>query len=821
MNIQKTNSSSLIRHVLLRTIFMIIALSLCFFIIIFPIAKRQYSKIIVNQADAFASATIQATTDSVYKRDFGYVVEYVMGVLSKSKDNLYVTLTSHEGQIIQISDKKWKHITNNKEKLPNKSIGLHFESVNPFTNYNSIEYIKSFDISGWEWGTITVGLSSSEYNKLANNITNTGLTIYFILIISICVMSYSASRRIKKQVGSLQDITNAFSKGEYDLRAMPGEISEINSLTHSFNSMATSIQEKTNRVSQLAQVVENSSDGVLIFNDCFEIVFANDIITTCLITNSGNLIGKYFPDVARIFRMDNESIKMLIDSLENDINLPFSADTTLTKPNNEKIHVSLRANRYYLNNHSVPNYFLLMTDISQRKELEQKLNTMAYYDKLTNLPNRQFFMHKLETNVKQNISFALFFIDLDDFKIINDTMGHDAGDELLKIIAKRLKNCLNKNDTVCRLGGDEFTVLIHEPPNKKAAENIAKRIVKSVKEPISLASQIVYIGSSIGIVHYPEDSTHTQDLLKKADMSMYEAKNSGKNRYRTFDQDMSEQLDYNLRIEADLHRMIRDEQLQLYYQPIYSAKDLSLTGFEALVRWIHPDRGIIPPSDFISIAERTGVIIEIGQWVIEEACRTLEKWNSLGFNTRIAINISGQQLHRMEFIDDLLDTVNKYEIDKSNLVLEFTESVLIENQESILQKLLTLKSDSFKLALDDFGTGFSSLSYLNYFPIDILKIDRSFISRIPHDSKACSIVSAITSLAHDLELDITVEGVEKHEHVNWLMQKHCSYFQGFYFNKPMPEAQAEKLLVNANNSKQSNLIHLTTSRLSARYNINS
>ena len=501
--------------------------------------------------------------------------------------------------------------------------------------------------------------------------------------------------------------------------------------------------------------------------------------------------------------MDSESINLLSESLIYNKNLPLSTDTKLTLSNNTTVHLSIRVDKYYTKHGSSPNYFMLMTDISHRKALEQRLNTMAYYDKLTALPNRQFFMHKLEKYVRDKILFALFFIDLDDFKIVNDTIGHDAGDKLLQIVSQRLRNCLSSNDTICRLGGDEFTLIVRKPDNKKQVEKIAAKIINKIRMPIALNSQKVCIGSSIGIVHHPEDSASTQDLLKKADMSMYEAKHSGKNRYRCFNCNMSKQIDYNLRIEADLHHIIQENQLQLHYQPIYSREDFSLKGFEALVRWIHPDRGIISPSDFISIAERIGVIIEIGQWVIKEACATLESWNKLGFNPHMAINISAPQLHKLEFVEDTLKTIGAYQIDPGDIILEFTENVLIEHQEEILKKLLTLKSQSIQLALDDFGTGCSSLSYLNYFPIDILKVDKSFINRIPNNPKACSIVSAIISLAGDLELDIIVEGIEKDEHINWLEEKNCNYLQGFYFSRPLPEQQARALLIRSSNNQSS------------------
>ncbi len=423
-------------------------------------------------------------------------------------------------------------------------------------------------------------------------------------------------------------------------------------------------------------------------------------------------------------------------------------------------------------------------------EVSHQLEHQAYHDTLTKLPNRAFFEEKLElslqTAIENNTLMAVMFLDLDGFKHVNDTLGHDIGDALLKIVAQRLKTRTRKNDTIARLGGDEFGIIISKLQSKEETFNIAQTLLNCFKEPFSVKSHSLQISTSIGISLFPEDGQDAQTLLKYSDSAMYAAKTSGKNNIRKFIPEFAIAAKKRLEIELDLNKALQEKEFKLYYQPKLSLATGDWLGAEALIRWNHPDKGFISPGDFIPIAEEGELIIDINNWVLDEACRQAAEWRLKNHpELSIAVNISALHFEHPTFIPTIEATLEKYKLDARLLELEVTESVVMRDIDLVIERLSHLKSIGTTIAVDDFGTGYSSLQYLNKLPLDTLKIDKSFIDEISESSQT-PIVTGILTLAQSLGLETVAEGVETIEQVEFLKLLGCSQVQGFYFAKPMP-----------------------------------
>ena len=445
---------------------------------------------------------------------------------------------------------------------------------------------------------------------------------------------------------------------------------------------------------------------------------------------------------------------------------------------------------------------VILRDITERKQAEEQLQYIAFYDSLTELPNRALFMDRLEHVLQrakrnQDCLFAVLFLDLDDFKLINDSLGHLAGDRLLKEIARRLRNCLRPSDTLARLGGDEFTILLEELKNLEDAIKVAERIHNQLSLPFKLNSHEIFPHTSIGITLSTMGYDQTKEILRDADTAMYRAKTLGKGRYQVFDSYLHQSAVASLQLKNDLRRAIERQEFLIYYQPIRELATGRLTGFEALLRWQHPERGLISPAEFIPVAEETGSIVPLGQWILSEACRQMKAWQEqlpTAESLKISVNLSGKQLTEAEFIEKINQILTQTDLDSRSLKLEITESTLMENVEVATKMLRQLRARKINLSLDDFGTGYSSLSYLHRFPLNTLKIDRSFVSRMKANDQNSEIIRAIVTLAHTLGMDVTAEGVETQEQLEQLKLLRCEQGQGYLFSRPLNQKAAEALL---------------------------
>ena len=452
----------------------------------------------------------------------------------------------------------------------------------------------------------------------------------------------------------------------------------------------------------------------------------------------------------------------------------------------------------------VQNLIFIISDITERKVIERRIHKLAYFDPLTGLPNRSQMYERLDNMVTvardNNTHIAVLFLDLDRFKPINDSMGHPAGDMVLKEVADRLRNCIKKQDLVSRMSGDEFTIALSDQKSSDSAANTAvkvgERILHALQQPFFVEQKELFLTGSIGIAIFPNDGKTVTELLKNSDMAMYHAKDGGRNNVQFFDEQMNKKAVELLEMENDLRYAIERGELELYYQPQYGTANCSMHGVEALLRWHHKTRGMIPPSYFIPIIEDTGLIIPIGEWVLRQACNDMAQWqkDNIGVN-RIAINVSARQFKQPGFIDLVQEVIADSTIDPRQLELELTESILIDDLDHTLDILTRLRAMGVRMAIDDFGTGYSSLNYLKQFPVDTLKIDQSFIQNLPHNNDDAQITRTIISMAHNLGLGVIAEGVETKEQLEFLQQVECEEVQGFYFSKPVP---AKTLIENIN-----------------------
>ena len=441
-------------------------------------------------------------------------------------------------------------------------------------------------------------------------------------------------------------------------------------------------------------------------------------------------------------------------------------------------------------------------DITERKRVEEKLQFNALYDTLTNLPNRSQFMHHLRDAVertKQNpgVSFAVLFLDLDRFKVINDGLGHVIGDKLLVEIAERLKSSLRPGDIVARLGGDEFTFLINNIKERKDAVNVAERLQAKLSVPFRLEKYEVFTSASIGIIISDEIDRQPEDFLRDADTAMYRAKEAGKSRYEIFDREMHVRNLNLLKVETDLRRAFDRKEFKVYYQPIVELRTGEIREFEALIRWQHPEYGLVLPNEFISVAEESGLIVQMGEWILDEACRQTRKWQekfSFSKPISISVNLSAKQLMHPSLLGSVREVLAKTGLSANSLKLEVTETMVMSHSETALSVLSELSSLGIMLSTDDFGTGYSSLSYLHNFPFSRLKIDRSFISKMDADVKSEAIVRTILMLGLNLNLEVIAEGIETELQLNRLRSLGCRLGQGYLFSKPVNAEFAEKLL---------------------------
>ena len=445
----------------------------------------------------------------------------------------------------------------------------------------------------------------------------------------------------------------------------------------------------------------------------------------------------------------------------------------------------------------------LEAEIEKRERAQAKLLRMALHDSLTDLPNRTCFLHKLKQQLEKtqgqpNSQFAVICFDCDNFKVINDSLGHDVGDSLLKAIPTRLESCLPKESFLARLGGDEFIILLPYIDSLDAAITFTEKIQQEFTAPFSVDKREIFLNFSIGIVLGTAEYDRPEKLLRNADLAMYQAKALGKGQYQVYNQQMHLRAVERLQLEIDLRKALKNNEFALHYQPIICLKTGHIIGFESLIRWYHPQLGMISPGKFIPVAEETGLIIPLGIWVLREACKQIKIWQTKYdsfLSLTVNVNVAVQQFSYSRLIEEIDKILAETQLPSSCLKLEITESAIMENSDSAHEILQELRDRDIKICIDDFGTGYSSLSYLHQFPVDNLKIDRSFVSRIKSVDEPNKVIDAIVDLAHHLDITVTAEGIETEDQLEYIRRAKCEYAQGYHFSKPLNAEAVEALQI--------------------------
>lgn len=560
--------------------------------------------------------------------------------------------------------------------------------------------------------------------------------------------------------------------------------------------------QKANEELRIAAIAFNSQDGIVVTDAHSVILRVNPAFTELTGYTAEEAIGQT-PALLKSGHHDAEFYSQMWHAL---IENHYWQGEIWNRRKSGEIYPEWLTITAVLDSHQQISHFVsVFNDITQRKLAEEQILQLAFYDPLTHLPNRRLLMdrtNQAKLNSSRSHQYgAILFMDLDQFKTLNDTQGHDIGDLLLIEVAKRLTACVRKIDTVARLGGDEFVLLLEElgnTPDHAAAhaQMIGEKVLTSLRQPYQLKQYEYRTSASLGISLFYNDDISVETLFKQADTAMYEAKNAGRNAWRFFDPQMRVVLEARMAMEADLQQAINRQQLQLYYQTQVDS-ERHILGAEALLRWQHPDKGLILPNQFIPLAEETGLIIPIGLWVLETTCRQIQYWDSQGILSprfQLSVNVSASQFRHSSFVDQLGEILARVNVDPRRLKLELAESVFIQNAADTADKMHQLKSLGLTFSIDDFGTGYSSLSYLKQLPLDQLKIDRSFICDLGQNDNATVLVQTIIGMSRNLGLHVIAEGVESEAQVKSLIEFGCPSFQGYLFCRPLPDSDFISLL---------------------------
>lgn len=550
------------------------------------------------------------------------------------------------------------------------------------------------------------------------------------------------------------------------------------------------------QIRKLSQAVEQSPGGVVILDCHGHIEYLNAAFGQMIDSSAEDVLGESFYNLLSK-NSPTHRTQQIQRALE--IGGHWRGEVHTRRHDDSAIWLYLSLSPMLNEQGVIEHYLVMLEDISVRKEYEQKLMRQASYDELTKLPNRLLAFDRISVALadarRNHTKAALFFVDLDNFKNVNDTLGHFAGDALLVEAATRLQACLRETTTLARFGGDEFLIVMPDLESANNAHLVAQRVLKALQLPFYIQGRELFVTASIGITLYPDDGDNTQALLQNADAAMYRSKDIGRNSYSFFTKEMNQQVSQRLGIETQLRRALSQQEFHMVYQPVMDAARQEMVAVEALIRWNNKELGIVPPDRFIPIAEETGLIVPIGEWVLRESMRQLRQWQcEYGVPLRLAVNVSARQFQGEGLLPVIREVLDETGFPPELLELEITERLILNETAGNSEQLMRIHKMGVSLSVDDFGTGFSALSYLKRFPFRVLKIDRSFIRDICTDQGDASLTKAIIAMAHGLGLHVIAEGVEEVEQQQFLMANQCDMLQGYLYSKPLPAAEFELFL---------------------------
>lgn len=673
----------------------------------------------------------------------------------------------------------------------------------------TLELVSPIQIADEVTGWVIIGLSLSSQldtiETMSNDLTqvivkferDTGKIVIvvalFLLLIGL-LLALLIAKRFVQPIRQLADSVYQVGQGDHGLQMAHQREDELGHLIDAFNRMSLDLSKTTVSRQYLDDVLNNMHDALTVISQQGEVLLVNKSAVDMLQNVDQELIGK--PYLELIARKEVDRVEAWLHQVVSQGSEPI--DTAYRLPNGEQLPVTLSA--AFLQKKDGDNQIICAAqDISERKRSEARIRYLAQYDSLTNLPNRQLLRdrlkHAMEQAIRGDYLIAVLFIDLDRFKKINDSIGHQVGDRLLKEVAARLKKLLRLGDTVARVGGDEFVVVTEQINTVVSAYHVADLIIETLKEPFEIEGRKLYIGCSIGITYYPFADDSLENLIQQSDMAMYQAKQSGRGHYEIYHHKLGLQQDGYIRLEHEIVQAIRNNGFHLNYQPLITVENNRFTGFEALLRWRHPSQGMIGPHEFLPILESTGMITEMGDWVLETGCREILTCQaSTDQLISLNVNVSMYQFNQIDFPARVSSILTKTGFNPTMLKLEITESCLVDDIELSRNTIKKLKKLGIQIAVDDFGTGYSAFTYLRDFELDCLKLDHSFIKDIPNDRYAEGICRALITMAKEMDLNVVAEGVENEMQLAWLKQEGVDEYQGELFSAPLSLEQTVSFL---------------------------
>ena len=711
-------------------------------------------------------------------------------------------------QTIRIMNKKGRlMVSRSNEKIASKGKGLTFTA--PVTS------------AGETIGSVEIELSLDRMNKaIQSTYHKLLLAITFFGVFFGALIYATVSIFIIKPILRLSIAAKQLALGDFSAALPPETTDELGTLVRAFSTMREKRKNVENELSTLNSSLENivtERVAELRDSEAYLLAVLDNVNEGIIVVTEEGFILSFNTAAEKIFGYsDEEIINRMFNELISDDNLGLSGkyhkyvetqddviyfgvtrEVVGLRKDFSAFPLELKTSQLRIQNRLL--FISSARDISERKDSEQRILYMASYDALTQLPNRTLLQDRIQQalvhNHRHNLQAAVLFIDLDKFKIINDTLGHDYGDSLLKEASLRLQAEVRSEDTVARHGGDEFIILLSTITQPQDAGLIAQKLLESLVLPFFIKGKELHISASIGIAIYPDDGHDMETLLKNSDIAMYHAKETGRNNYQFFSAKMNEQAAEKQAMSSYLRHAVKRNELFLVYQPVVDMVSGQMSGMEVLLRWQHPDLGLISPVKFIPLAEESGLILAIGDWVLRTACLQLREWQLQGYEVpRMAINLSAKQFRQTALVENIAMILAETGVAAHNIGIEITESMLVQNIDEVAATLLVLSNMGLEISIDDFGTGYSSLSYLKRFPIHKLKIDKSFVDDIATHPDDAAIVKAIIAMAHGLQMSVVSEGVETNDQFEFLREHGCEQYQGYLYSMPLPAAKIESKL---------------------------